>query len=50
MMGETTTGGIRPPWRLVDMHCHPDQLANGGEVASDAERLGLALFLSLIHI
>ena len=44
MMGETATVGIQLPWRLVDMHCHPDQLANGSEVASDAERLGLALF------
>ena len=43
MMGETATGGIQTPWRLVDMHCHPDQLANGSEVAGDAERLGLAL-------
>ena len=44
MSGRSDPNGPTRPWRLVDMHCHPDQLANGGEVASDAERLGLALF------
>lgn len=44
MSGRSDPNGPTRPWRLVDMHCHLDQLANGGEVASDAERLGLALF------
>ncbi len=46
MMGGTATDGIQLPWRLVDMHCHPEQLANGSEVASDAEPdLGTASFM-----
>ncbi len=39
---------VQSPWRLVDMHCHPDQLANGDEVARDAERLGIALFCATV--
>ncbi len=47
-LSDHAIGGVRPPWRLVDMHCHPDQLANGDEVARDAERLGIALFCTTV--
>lgn len=48
MSGRSDPNGPTRPWRLVDMHCHLDQLANGSEVASDAERLGLALFCATV--
>ena len=34
----------RPPYRLVDMHCHLDLMANADEVAADAAARGIALF------
>lgn len=45
---DRATGVIQLPWRLVDMHCHPDQLSNGDEVARGAERLGIALFCGTV--
>lgn len=32
------------PYRLVDMHCHLDRMANADEVAADAAARGIALF------
>ena len=34
----------RPPYRLVDMHCHLDLMANADEVVADAAMRGIALF------
>ena len=32
------------PYRLVDMHCHLDRMANADEIAADAAARGIALF------
>lgn len=40
--GAQTTEGL--PYRLIDMHCHLDRMANADEVAADAAARGIALF------
>ena len=36
--------GATLPYRLVDMHCHLDRMANADKVAADAAARGIALF------
>lgn len=36
------------PWRLVDMHCHLDRMANAAEVAAEAERRGVAILCTTV--
>ena len=42
--GTAAAGNDAPPYRLVDMHCHLDLMANADEVAADAAARGIAFF------
>ncbi len=45
---DTETPGFEHPWRLFDMHCHLDRMANADEVARDAAANGIALFCATV--
>ena len=40
--------GFERRWRLFDMHCHLDRMANADEVARDAAANGMALFCTTV--
>lgn len=43
-----SNGREHRPWNLVDMHCHLDRMANGAEVASELESMGIAAFCTTV--
>lgn len=44
----TETPGFEHRWRLFDMHCHLDRMANADEVARDAAANDMALFCTTV--
>ena len=44
----SSNGREHRPWNLVDMHCHLDRMANGAEVASELESMGIAAFCTTV--